>query len=69
MKERCHKLCFDTRKLAKTYIKKINRIAKMENKLTEPYYCSICSCWHVTSMPKGRARNYKKYLNGQRKFF
>ena len=42
---------------AKEFIERFNKNAK--KKLTLPYFCVQCECYHVTSMPKSKIRKLR----------
>jgi hypothetical protein len=62
----CDKMKFGTRREAKEYIKKVNKISK-HLKFTCAYYCEYHACFHITSMPKQRSRDLKRHLNKRKK--
>jgi hypothetical protein len=58
--QKCTKFRYKTRKAAKKEMKLINqnnRFHRFEHKLTEPYWCDMCMCFHLTSLAKQRSRD------------
>lgn len=55
---RCGKRWYETRTLAKSERKRLNKLARArwghasKDKLTAEYFCDECNGWHITHMPK-----------------
>ena len=55
-KSDCHKKQFNSKKIAKKFLKLFNKEYGLG--LTDVYYCVKCSSWHHTSLPKETNREY-----------
>lgn len=58
----CGKRGYFSRKEAKKAMRYYNTQFK-DTPLTDVYYCDECSYYHLTSMPKQQARDYRRHLN------
>lgn len=59
----CVKIRFETRKDAKKYIKRINKIGEIEKRLTNVYFCAECNGFHTTSKSKRKSRKMTQWIN------
>ena len=60
---KCLKHRYPTKAIAKKYLKQINKQHTADRKLTNVYYCELCTGFHLTSQPKQASRDYTRYLN------
>lgn len=51
----CKKVPYDSRAMAKTAIKQLNR-QFANGGLKDAYFCDKCDAWHITSMEKKKSR-------------
>ena len=61
-RKRCFKKCHNTRKQAKTELKRLNRVHGTYH-AGHAYYCDQCEAWHNTSWSKAKYQGIKKQID------
>jgi len=58
----CDKKNYISRSVAKKKMKLLNKKNILDKKIKDVYFCNVCRSWHLTSMNKKKARNFRNYL-------